>query len=184
MAEKRENEKGNDNLFDVAPPPIQQEIENIGYNYSECSSLIEILSIDEDENCLSFKCTNGHDMDKMKIKDYLDKMQKYLDNKNLKDICEKHNKKYKCYCFTCNYHLCIDCAKAKLHKKHNKENIYDIQPDEEDIDIIKDRIEYYKNEMEKIKKEKEKRMKEIKNELNNKKKIFKMNSLIYNVESQ
>ena len=64
---KKENNKNNYIIAeinikeeDVAPPPIQQEqkIENIGYNCSECSSLIEILSIDEDENCLSFKCTN------------------------------------------------------------------------------------------------------------------------------
>ena len=189
---KKENNKNNYIIAeinikeeDVAPPPIQQEqkIENIGYNCSECSSLIEILSIDEDENCLSYKCTDGHDMDKIRIKDYLDKMKKYLDNKNLKDICEKHNKEYICYCFDCKNHLCNDCIQTKIHKKHNKEYISKIKPDEEDIDIIKDRIKYYKNEMEKIKREKEKRMKEIKDELNNNKikenkrieKLIKMN---------
>ena len=50
----------------------------IYYNCSECSSIIEILKIDEEN--IEFKCNNKHQK-LMKIKDYLNTMKKYNKNK-------------------------------------------------------------------------------------------------------
>ena len=45
----------------LALPIIKEEQiqENIGYNCSECSSLIEIISINDLDNNLEFKCINN-----------------------------------------------------------------------------------------------------------------------------
>ena len=64
-------------LNDMNDSPILESNKKL-YNCSECSSVIEIISIDHDN--IEFKCKNNHNM-KMKIKDYLDKMKEY--NKNI-----------------------------------------------------------------------------------------------------
>ena len=49
----------NDYSNDAPPTPQSKiEISDINYNCTECSSLIEILSINEDNNCIEFKCLN------------------------------------------------------------------------------------------------------------------------------
>ena len=70
------NEISIDYSINSPPPPIQKEQieENIGYNCAECSSLIEILSIDE--NNLEFKCMNNNNHNnKLKIYSYIEKMK-------------------------------------------------------------------------------------------------------------
>ena len=56
MTSKDINEIEIDNSINYPPPLAEKEqvIKNIGYNCSECSSLIEILSINEKN--LEFKC--------------------------------------------------------------------------------------------------------------------------------
>ena len=54
-----------------APP---SELNNYLYNCTECSSNIEILSLDE--NNIKFICSNNHNID-IEINDYLKKMKKY-----------------------------------------------------------------------------------------------------------
>ena len=86
------------------------EIDEIYYNCTECSSLIEILSINEDNNIIEFKCLNkdnNHQKKVMNLREYFEKMEKYNLKRLNNDTCEIHNKnKYVSYCFDCNSHLC------------------------------------------------------------------------------
>ena len=84
MPNKDINEiKINNSIHFSLPQEQEKQIkENIGYNCSECSSLIEILSIDENENNIEFKCLadESHN-NKLNINNYLEKMTKYIDKK-------------------------------------------------------------------------------------------------------
>ena len=52
------------------------ENSNLYLNCTQCSSQIEILSIDEENNNIEFKCSNiQHKKQTMKIKTYLDIMK-------------------------------------------------------------------------------------------------------------
>ena len=72
-------------------------------------------------------------------------MEKFQDIKNLNERCEIHNNindyiKYVNYCFECKLHLCKECLKSKIHKNHNKKYIFELQPNEEEINIVKKKI--------------------------------------------
>ena len=113
--------KANNNSLNSSLKSSQEEKikSNIGYNCPECSSLIEIISIND--NILEFKCINNENhSNKIKINDYFEKMKKYIDNKNLNDKCENHNDEYKVYCLNCKSHLCKECLPPRMHKTHNK----------------------------------------------------------------
>ena len=84
------------------PTPINE----IYYNCSECPSPIEIISINEKEDLIEFKCKKNNHKIEISINDYLDKMKKFNDEKINNDICLKHKIKYECFCFDCNKHLC------------------------------------------------------------------------------
>ena len=70
-------------------PPL--ELKNCLCNCSECSSNIEILSLDE--NKIKFICNNKHNID-IPIKEYLKKMKNYNDIKLNDDKCDKHKRVY------------------------------------------------------------------------------------------
>ena len=137
--------------YSAPPTPQLEQIKfntnKIGYNCSECSSLIEILSINEDDNTIEFNCINNKNhSNKIEIKEYLQKMEKFKDIKNLNERCEIHNNindyiKYVNYCFECKLHLCKECLKSKINKNHNKKYIFELQPNEEEINIVKKRFE-------------------------------------------
>ena len=78
------------------------------YNCTECSSLIDIISINKEENIIEFKCLGkegNHGKKIMQIKEYLTKMEKYNNKETNNDTCNIHNKsKYISYCFDCNKH--------------------------------------------------------------------------------
>ena len=155
MSVQDENKMLGDNYINHFPPVTKEEQieENIGYNCSECSSLIEILSIDE--NNLDIKCTkNDNHNNKLMINNYLDKMKKYIDKKNLKDKCDMHNNKYTIYCINCKCHLCNECLKTRMHKNHNRIYLEEEQTNEEEINIIKNKIELYNNKIKKLKENK------------------------------
>ena len=64
---------------DNSPPAITPELnEEIYYNCYECSSLIEITSIDEEKNFIEFNCLNkekNHNKNStMPLKEYLEKI--------------------------------------------------------------------------------------------------------------
>ena len=164
MEVKIKCENKNENLNNIPIVPIGKEnsAENFGYNCSECSSLIEILSIKDDN--ISFNCENNHNINNIKLKEYLEKMKKYNNDKNLNDLCQIHNNVYICYCFDCKSHFCNECLKNKKHTNHNKKYIPELTPDENDINEIKKRIEYYKNKIKDIKKAEENKVKEMENE--------------------
>ena len=130
----------NDNSNEAPPatPEPEIEISNIYYNCTECQSLVEILSINEDRNIIEFKCLNkenNHEKKIIPIKEYLLKMEKYK-QKNIEDKCKEHkNKKYVCYCLDCNRHLCEECLKSRTHINHNKNNLIEIKPIEEELSI-------------------------------------------------
>ena len=158
--------------FSLFPNPQSELIElntnNLGYNCSECSSLIEILSINENNNTIEFNCINSHNYNKVKIKEYLQKMKQYNDNKNISEKCENHkNAEYINFCFDCKLHLCKECLKSKIHKNHKKINIFELQPSEEDLKLIRKKIEYYNNNISNKNLEKENKVKEFKNILDN-----------------
>ena len=49
----------NDNILKDAPPPMTPELNDESYySCSECSSLIEIISINEEKNTIEFNCLN------------------------------------------------------------------------------------------------------------------------------
>ena len=78
---KIEQKEIKDNL---ALPIIKEEQiqENIGYNCLECSSLIEIISINDLDNNLEFKCINNDKHNnKLNIYTYLERMKKYKNKK-------------------------------------------------------------------------------------------------------
>ena len=79
MMEKNINTKKETNSND-APPPTKpnynnKEMPEICYNCTECSSLIEILSINEDNNIIEFKCLNKENKHSkiMTIKEFFEK---------------------------------------------------------------------------------------------------------------
>ena len=109
----------------------------IYYNCTECSSAIEIVSID-DYN-IQFKCDNNHSL-KMKIKDYLNKMKTYNNIELNKDRCNTHNEEYESYCFDCKAHLCKQCLKLGEHRNHGKIYIIENIPKEEQLNKIKELI--------------------------------------------
>ena len=182
------------NINNAAPPvPKYNNIEiynnNLSYIYNctKCSSLIEILSINEGKNIIEFKClnkNNHHQKEKMPIKEYLDKMQKYTNeiiNEINDDTCFDHksNNRYISYCFDCKCHLCEECLKSRTHFNHNKNNIIEIQPIKEELNILTEIINYFKFKMLNLKMEKENKIKEQDNLINIKKlkenKIFRIN---------
>ena len=84
----------------------QSELNNYLYNCTECSSNIEILSLDEHN--IKFIChnkDNKHNID-IKIEEYLNKIEKYNNLKLNDDKCDEHKKEYLSYCFDCKKHIC------------------------------------------------------------------------------
>ena len=137
------NEQKESINMNEAPPSNNK----INYNCSDCSSLIEIIYIDE--NKIEFKCTNNHKI-KIDIKEYLNKMKIFNKGKLNDKMCNKHNKEYLVYCFDCNTHLCKECLKLGEHRYHYKINIIEIIPDNEALNKIDDLIKTKKFEYKKI----------------------------------
>ena len=155
-----------DGLFPMTP-----ELNNeIYYNCSKCASLIEILSLDEEKSIIEFKCLNKEKVHnekiKMPLKEYLEMMKKYNKNKINDDECEIHKRKYVSYCFNCNCHLCEECLKTRKHLNHNKNNIIEIKPINEELNIIKEAINDYEIKIENLSKEKINKINELNKILN------------------
>ena len=113
------------------------ESNKIYYNCSECSSTIEIVSINK--NNIEFKCNNKH-YKKINIKEYLEKMKNYNNIEINSGECKIHKEDYLVYCFECNEHLCKECLKLGEHSYHYKINIIEILPKSESLTKINDII--------------------------------------------
>ena len=167
----------NDYIMDTIDISEQSKNE-IYYNCTECSSSIEILSIDENECIIEFQCINNNHKKKMLINEYINQMKKFNNNEINSDICINHNLKYECYCLDCNVHLCKACLQLREHINHTKNNIIEIMPNKEEIRIFENILKYYKTkkeelEFEKINKTKEltKKLEEYKNKLKERKQL-------------
>ena len=138
----------------VTPRPLNENNDNL-YCCSECSSLIEISSINEEENIIEFKCLNNndHNIKRMPINDYIENMNKHKKKCINEDICMEHSShksnKYISFCFECNRHLCKECLGTRDHINHNKNNILEVKPIKEELNIIEEIIKYYKIKFEK-----------------------------------
>ena len=78
-----------DILINLEEAPITKSKDNICYNCTECSSIIEILEINKD--IIKFKCLKNKHEKVMEINEYLEKMKKYNDIKVNNDKCNIHN---------------------------------------------------------------------------------------------
>ena len=163
-----------------APPPKQKEllkkIENNLLICPECQSEIQIIVINEETNMIEFKCIKNNHKIKISIKDYLNQIRD-LKNKNANnDICEdnQHNLKYEYYCINCKKHLCKACLKSRNHINHFKYNLFEMQPNKNELNIIENIIKDYENKIEFLEKEKikiNKKYNEAKNKLNQRKEL-------------
>ena len=150
------------------------KLNEIYYNCAECSSPIEILSINENESTIEFKCINSNHRIKMTLKEYINKMKVFKNNNINDEICKIHNKKYECYCLDCKKHLCKECLKSKEHISHNKCNLIEFQPNENQLKEIQNNIKYYENQIENLEKEKLIKTKELNNKLKEAKEKLKI----------
>ena len=128
---------------------LEREPENVEpyYNCSECSSPIEITYLDDIN--IGFKCFNKNSPHKIKlsIKEYINKMKiQYKESNKEKCMINKHNKMNECYCLECNIHLCEICLKSREHLFHNKINIKEIIPKENELSNIYNIIQDIKNQ--------------------------------------
>ena len=169
--------KNNYDFTDVLPPMTPELNDELYYNCSECSSLIEIISIDEENNFIEFNCLNkekNHNKKiRMSLKEYLKNMKKYNKKEINNDECEIHKSKYVSFCFKCNCHLCKECLKTRTHLNHNKNNIIEIKPMNEELNIIKEVINYYEIKIENLSKEKQIKINELNKLLNKNKNMEK-----------
>ena len=153
--------------MEPAITPFEQIGKELYYNCTECPSLIEITSLNENNNTIKFICIKNNEEKTFTVKEYLEMMEKYKSNNIIKDKCDKHNyKQYRYYCLDCKQNLCRKCIKTKMHKNHNKKIIDELIPDNEDLKIIEKRIEKYSNKMKYIKDEKEKTINKLNKALN------------------
>ena len=153
--------------------PYEIKSNDIYYNCTECPSLIEILSINEENSSIEFKCLGSSRHEKnMSIKEYLEKMKKYNNKIINDDICKVHYKKsnkFVTYCLDCNLHLCKECLESRNHINHNKNNIIEVKPIKEELFIIKEIIKNYKIKLENLMFEKINKNRLIEDSINNKK---------------
>ena len=136
----------------------------IGYNCSECSSIIEILSINENNNTIEFNCiNNNHNYKKIKIKDYLQKMKKYnFIHLNI-GACNIHGADNLVFCFECSKHLCKECLKFGTHSFHYKILLLEITPNSQTLTKIKNLINENKSKIKNLNKTQKEREKIINN---------------------
>ena len=127
--------------FKIITPYADNE-EYYIYTCNKCPLNIEIISLNELNNLITFKCIN-HGTQSMRINEYLSEMKKTIDLYYKCTICkkiqneEKNNEIFK-YCINCNLvfcnkcisvhdkdHLVIKCfdiyTKCKLHPNNNNE---------------------------------------------------------------
>ena len=101
------------------------------YNCTKCSSSVEILSINEKENLLTFKCLNpiekdNHNIQTISIAEYINTMKKYTFSCSECSICKKLQNQSKdipifSYCIKCDKIICNDCISEhlKLYEKNH-----------------------------------------------------------------
>lgn len=146
-----------DNYYNQLTPSDKIELTEINYNCTECSSPIEIFSINENTNEIEFKCINEtNQMNKiMPLKEYFKKMEKFKQNKINEDRCKIHllykENKYISFCLDCNMNLCSECLKSRTHLHHNKNLLIEVEPIKEELNIFEEIIKEFKIKLENLK---------------------------------
>ena len=107
----------------ITPKDENKKKENESYTCSECSSNIEITSLIESNNILSFKCPS-HGYKTMTIKEYLDEMKKNTYFYSKCKYCgirqnKINNNQIFNYCTDCKYIICHKCI-INHEQKHTK----------------------------------------------------------------
>ena len=126
-----------------------------GYFCSQCSSLIKILSINEENTNIEFQCLNKNNphQESINIEEYLNirnRNKNKIDDNG--DTCTEHKEKFSSYCFECNKQLCIKCQKNGIHIRHKKVNLIEIEPSQEELTIFKEIIDYYSKQIQNLRK--------------------------------
>ena len=158
----------NDYIMETNESSEKFQLKEIYYKCTECPSSIEILTMNEAECTIEFKCVNNNHKEKISIKDYIEKMQNfnYKNINNDECVIKDHNKnKYECYCLDCNKHLCKECLKSRNHIGHNKTNIIEIQPNQRELNIFENIIKSYEDKISNLVKDKFNKTKEMENKL-------------------
>ena len=138
----------------------QEKPKEVHYNCAECPSPIEIISINEKECTIEFKCAINKHQRKMPIKDYINKMKPHSKYNINNDKCSEHNNEtYVSYCFDCKKHLCKECLKLRNHVEHVKTYMIEILPNNDELNMLENKIKYYENEITKLENEKISKMK-------------------------
>ena len=142
-------------LNDAPPAPSKfqkYDLANIYLTCTECNSEIELISINEKYNNIIFRClntSNNHYIINIDLKEYFKKITNFKEkNINAYQVeCKKHlsykDNSYVTYCLDCKCHLCKECLKTREHFNHRKNNIIEIRPREEELNIIKEVIKDY-----------------------------------------
>jgi len=114
------------------------------YSCTECSSNIEIISIDNNEanitfRCLNKDCNNNHQIQKMAISTYLKKMEKNTFLFDKCSICNRdqssiNNFPYLKYCIKCQKTFCNECKEK--HTNSNDNNHFLINNNERGIKCL------------------------------------------------
>ena len=99
------------------------------YSCTECSSNIEVISIDNNEANITFRClnkdkNNNHQIQKMPISTYLKKMEKNTFLFDKCSICSRdqssiNNFSYLKYCVKCKTTFCNECKEKHINSGDN-----------------------------------------------------------------
>ena len=131
------------------------KLKDIGYCCCFCSSLIEILYINENNDIIEFRCSNKNNIHEREIK--IEEYLKRIKNKNFemnKDKCEEHKDIYQTFCLDCDKHLCNICLEDLSHIEHHKINFIEIQPIQGELETLEKIINYYEESEDNIRREK------------------------------
>ena len=94
------------------------KIDSYQYNCTKCTSLIEIISLNDKLDEIEFRCLNNSHRIKKGLNDYLNDMKSYKFAASFKNKCECAGHKeshYEYYCLSCGKHLCKACLESKEH---------------------------------------------------------------------
>ena len=123
----------NENMFLNGETLLSDELKKYDFN--------------ENNNIIEFKCINKNDSHQksLKINQFLEKRkQQKIGNSNINtDTCNEHGQKFMSYCFDCNKHICEKCQNEGNHLLHSKINIIEVEPSNEEKEILNKINEYY-----------------------------------------
>ena len=120
---------------EIATPMISDSlilVNEVCYNCTKCSFSIEIISINDKENILTFKCLNpiekeNHNTQTISISEYINSMKKYTYLFSECYICNKLQNQSKnipifSYCIKCDKIICDNCINKhlELNEKNHK----------------------------------------------------------------